>query len=84
MARLALRLAAARLQVRGCSACLARERANLDIKATPHTLRHTFASNAARRSSLHNVKDLLGHQSIESTEIYLHSLPEDLQAAVAF
>ena len=63
---------------------LARERANLDIKATPHTLRHTFASNAARRSSLHNVKDLLGHQSIESTEIYLHSLPEDLQAAVAF
>ena len=63
---------------------LARERANLDIKATPHTLRHSFASDCARRSSLHNVKELLGHQSIRSTEIYLHTRPEDLRAAVTF
>jgi hypothetical protein len=63
---------------------LARERANLDIKATPHTLRHCFASNCARQSSLHNVKELLGHQSIRSTEIYLHTRPEDLRAAVTF
>ena len=61
---------------------LARERADLDIQATPHTLRHSFATDCARRSSLHNVKELLGHQSIRSTEIYLHTRPEDLVAAV--
>ena len=51
---------------------LARERANLDIKATPHTLRHTFATNCARQSSLHNVKELLGHQSRRANLILIH------------
>lgn len=61
---------------------VARERAGLDIRATPHTLRHGFASEAARKVGLHNVQELLGHKKITSTQIYLHTRPEDLVAAV--
>lgn len=39
---------------------------------TPHMLRHTFGTGAAREASLDVVAELLGHASIRSTEIYLH------------
>jgi len=41
-------------------------------KVTPHMLRHTFGTGAAREASLDVVAELLGHASIRSTEIYLH------------
>lgn len=41
-------------------------------KVTPHMLRHTFGTGAARQASLDVVAELLGHASIRSTEIYLH------------
>jgi integrase/recombinase XerD len=39
---------------------------------SPHMLRHTFGTGAAREASLDVVAELLGHASLRSTQIYLH------------
>ena len=42
-------------------------------KKSPHVLRHSFATHMMDNgASLSAVKDLLGHASLASTEIYLH------------
>jgi len=58
--------------------------AELDgLGITPHALRHTFGSVlCARGVPVPYVKDLLGHEDIGSTMIYVHSTPEALRAAV--
>lgn len=39
----------------------------------PHSLRHTFATHAIENGTeIHRVKDILGHESIETTKVYLH------------
>lgn len=44
-----------------------------------HVLRHSFATNMlAEGADLMAVKELLGHSSLESTEIYTHLTPKDL------
>jgi site-specific recombinase XerD len=46
----------------------------------PHTLRHTFATNLLTTGTeLHDVKTLLGHQSINTTLIYNHTPIEILR-----
>lgn len=50
---------------------------------TPHWLRYTFAKRAERNgTSLADIADLLGHESIETTRRYLRSSLADLQSAV--
>ena len=60
-----------------------RQVAGLDIRATPHSFRHSFASHLALRVSLRLVQQLLGHRFLASTEVYLHTQPAQLAEAVA-
>lgn len=49
-----------------------------------HTLRHSFASNLAQKGvSLYTIKELLGHSSISTTEIYSHLNIDSLRDAIA-
>lgn len=48
-----------------------------------HTLRHSFASHLAQRGvSIYVIKELLGHSSISTTEIYSHLNVDSLREAV--
>lgn len=49
----------------------------------PHALRHTFAvSLLDAGQDLETIRDLLGHESIETTSIYLHCSVERRRAAI--
>jgi site-specific recombinase XerD len=49
----------------------------------PHQMRHAFASNVLDAGgTLDEVRDLLGHASISSTQVYTHPDPARLRAAV--
>lgn len=42
-------------------------------RVTPHTLRHAFATHALRAGNdIRTVQDLLGHEHLDTTMIYLH------------
>ena len=46
----------------------------IGIKMSPHLLRHTFASNAINRGMrLDVLREILGHTSISTTQIYMHT-----------
>lgn len=52
-------------------------------RATPHMLRHTFASQLIDRGvSLPMVQELLGHEDIKTTQIYTHPSPQALASVV--
>lgn len=47
--------------------------AGLPVKATPHSLRHSFATHLMEAGvEQRNIQSLLGHRDPKSTEIYLH------------
>jgi integrase/recombinase XerC len=53
----------------------------IGARVSPHQLRHTFANTAINKGMrLDVLKDILGHQSLATTQIYLHAAPNVTKA----
>lgn len=57
--------------------------AGLDIRVTPHTLRHGCATHLLQGGAdVRHVQQLLGHASVQTTAVYTHVVPGELARAV--
>lgn len=61
-----------------------RMQAGLDVPATPHALRHTFATQVMESTqNLRVVQALLGHKRLNTTEVYTHPTPALMASSLA-
>lgn len=58
-------------------------KANIDKRISPHTLRHTFATDLYKETkNIRLVQKALGHSDLSTTMIYTHIVDEDLEDAL--
>ncbi len=80
LSRYGTRLAVARIQDLVRSTAKA---AGLDIRVTPHTLRHGCATHLLQGGAdVRHVQKLLGHASVQTTAVYTHVVPGELARVV--
>jgi len=60
----------------------AASRSALGRPVHPHIFRHTFATRLMRKTNAATVQALLGHESLTSTQIYMHPNGDDLKSAI--
>lgn len=59
------------------------EKINLTKKISPHTFRHSFATHLLQNgANLSVIQKMLGHESITTTEIYVHTNFKSLAAVI--